>query len=132
MTGNSNSENIELKIAYLGFIQGIISRLSNSVLVLMTANITLMSALLAFSVSDNVKNPSFWIFFFPWVFLAVFHAYFLYQEKTFINIYNKAVSSSNLTILYFKIDEDKLKENRPKFLKIFLKHTHFHTFKSHY
>lgn len=123
MTGSSNdsnSENIELKIAYLGFIQGIISRLSNSVLILMTANITLMSALLAYCVSDNVNNPSFWIFFFPWLFLAVFHAYYLYQEKTFINIYNKAVSFNNLSISNFIIDEDTLKLNRPDFYKIFL------------
>lgn len=123
MTSNSNSESTELKIAYLGFIQGIISRLSNSVLILMTASITLMSAILAFSVSDNVKNPSLWMFLFPWVFLAAFHAYYLYQEKTFINIYNQVVNQNSISITDFEINEDTLKENRPNFFKVFF-HTH--------
>lgn len=118
-SNNPNSINDDLKIAYLGFLQGIISRLSNSVLVLMTASITLMSALLAFSVSDGVENPSLWIFIFPWLVIAIFHAYYLYQEKTFINMYNKAVISNSLTILDFKIDESKLKDNRPNFFKVF-------------
>ncbi|AUX87043.1 hypothetical protein C3F34_14040 [Acinetobacter sp. ACNIH2] len=121
MANNSSSESTELKIAYLGFLQGIISRLSNSVLVLMTANITLMSALLAFSVSENVENPSLWMFFFPWIFLASFHAYYLYQEKTFINIYNQVVIQNSILTTDLVINEHTLKANRPKFLEVFFK-----------
>lgn len=113
------SDQVNLKIAYLNILQNIIGRMSNYVLAIKTASITVMTALLAFSAADNVCFH-WWVFLIPWTVFVGYHTYFLRLERAFRNMYNDATSSINIDISDFKIDKVKLDNSMPKVKEILL------------
>lgn len=118
MTDSLNSaDRTALSIAYLNILQTIIARMSNYVLAIQTASLTTLTALLAFSASDNVCMNAF-VFIIPCVFFAGFHFYFLRLEKTFRNLYNEATTNNDISLSTFKIDYEDLKRLRPQSSKV--------------
>lgn len=118
-THNSLDETnkLNLTIAYLNILQNIIGRMSTYVLAIKTASITTLTALLAFSASDNVCFQ-WWVFIIPWAFFVGFHAFFLRLERAFRKIYNLATEDNNITLSSLKIDEQKIKNVAPDFIEV--------------
>jgi len=113
----SPTDRITLSIAYLNILQTIIARMSNYILAIQTASLTTLTALLAFSVSDDVCFNG-WIFVIPCCFFAGFHFYFLRLEKTFRNLYNAATANNNISLSTLKIDDTDLKNSAPKLSEV--------------
>ncbi|WP_335986999.1 hypothetical protein [Acinetobacter bereziniae] len=118
-TNNSLDETnkLNLTIAYLNILQNIIGRMSTYVLAIKTASITTLTALLAFSASDNVCFK-WWVFIIPWAFFIGFHAFFLRLERAFRKIYNLATEDNNITLASLKIDKQKIKNAAPSFIEV--------------
>lgn len=104
----------ELKLAYLSLIQNIIGRMSNNVLIMKTTNVTVLTAMLAFSATDKATNFQSWMFFIPWALFTFYHAYFLHKESLFISLYNQAVTNDNFSINNFKIKMEEVDQNQLK------------------
>jgi len=104
----------ELKLAYLSLIQNIIGRMSNNVLIMKTTNVTVLTAMLAFSATDKATNFQSWMFFIPWALFTFYHAYFLHKESLFICLYNQAVTNDNFSINNFKIKMEEIDQNQLK------------------
>jgi len=120
---------LNLTIAYLNILQNIIGRMSTYVLAIKTASITTLTALLAFSASDNVCFH-WWVFIIPWLFFVGFHAFFLRLERAFRKIYNDVTADNNITLSSLKIDEQKIKKASPSFIEVLcsLPLSAFHSF----
>mgnify|MGYP001568984486 CR=1 FL=1 len=123
------TDRLNLTIAYLNILQNIIGRMSTYVLAIKTASITTLTALLAFSASDNVCFQ-WWIFVIPWAFFVGFHTFFLRLERAFRKIYNSATEDNNITLSSLKIDGDKIKEASPGVMEVLfsLPLSAFHSF----
>lgn len=128
LSNNSTQDNdVELRLAYFSIIQNIIGRMSNSVLLMQTSNVTILSALLAFASTGNAPNFKWWMFFFPWALFTCYHAYFLHKENVFINLYNKSVTNNSFTLNDFKIEMSLIDEPY-EFFKIFISKPSFSYF----
>ncbi|QVK32286.1 hypothetical protein [Pseudomonas syringae] len=103
----SNPESAALRVAYLNIVQGIISRLANSSSVIKGASVTVLSALLAFAGGEHVTFHV-WMFILPGVIFMCYHAYFLQQERAFVNLYNAAAAKPLSTEVSFVIDAAKI------------------------
>ena len=112
------SDQINLKIAYFNILQNIIGRMSNYVLGIKTASITVLAALLAFSASVNGGCFNWGLFLIPWAVFLGYHVHFLRLEHAFRSIYNESTNTLNVEISDFKIDNSKLKEYLPSILNI--------------
>lgn len=112
------SDQINLKIAYFNILQNIIGRMSNYVLGIKTASITVLAALLAFSASVKGGCFNWGLFLIPWAVFLGYHIHFLRLEHAFRSIYNESTDSLNIEISDFKIDNSKLKEHLPNIFKI--------------
>lgn len=115
MTTNINLENtdkVNIKIAYLNFLQNIINRMSTIGISMKTASVTTLIALLAYSTSEEVGNNfKVWMFLIPWIFFAGYHAYFLKLERTFRNLYNMHANQLEISFNDFKIDKNTFKQS---------------------
>lgn len=111
------SDQINLKIAYLNILQNIIARMSNYVLAIQTASITVMTALLAFSATDKVSFH-WWLFLVPWSVFVGYHVYFLRLERAFRQLYNSATITTDIEVSDFKIDKQKLDSSTPSILTV--------------
>lgn len=110
----NEADKVNVKIAYLTFLQNIINRLSTIGITIKTASVTTLIALLAYSASSSV-NASFkllWLFFLPWLFFYAYDAYFLKLERTFRNLYNNNANEKHISFESFKIDGEVLKNFR--------------------
>lgn len=113
----SNSDKLNLSIAYLNILQAIIGRMSNYVLAIQTASLTTLTALLAFSATEGVCFK-WWIFIIPCIVFASFHFYFLRLERAFRKLYNDATSNNDISLSNLKIDSDKLDQATPKAIEV--------------
>lgn len=105
----TDPDKVNLKVAYLNFLQNIINRMSTFSIAMKTASVTTLTALLAYSASDSVGNNfKLWMFFIPWLFFAGYHAYFLRLERTFRTLYNNSANQEDISFSDFKIDKNKL------------------------
>lgn len=111
------SDQVNLKIAYLNILQNIIARMSNYVLAIQTASVTVMTALLAFSATDKVSFH-WWLFLVPWFVFVGYHVYFLRLERAFRQLYNSATITTDIEVSDFKIDKQKLDSSAPCILKV--------------
>ena len=113
--GLTDSDKVNLKIAYLNFLQNIINRMSTFGIAMKTASVTTLTALLAYSASESVgDNFKLWMFIIPWLFFAGYHAYFLRLERTFRTLYNSSANQEDISFHDFKIDKNKLEKNKEK------------------
>lgn len=105
----TDQDKVNLKIAYLSFVQDIINRMSTFGIAMKTASVTTLTALLAYSASDSVgDNFQIWMFLIPWIFFAGYHAYFLRLERTFRTLYNKYANQEDISFDNFKIEKKTL------------------------
>lgn len=86
---------LETKIAHLGFIQNIITRMSEKGSSIKTYAITIMAGALA--VSDKIQTIPFIVFTITIIlFLFYLNAYFYRQEKLFRELYQEVATTSNI------------------------------------
>lgn len=105
----TDPDKVNIKIAYLSTLQNIVNRMATFSLAMKTASITTLTALLAYAASEPLDNSfKLWMFLFPWLFFAIYHAYFLRLERAFRNIYNDSSNQNSITFDDMKIDGDKL------------------------
>lgn len=96
------------KIAHLGFIQNVISRMGNNSFFLKGWSITLIAAIFALSAKD--ANRCFVLFAcFPVIAFWVLDAYFLHQEKLFRQLYQD-VAGDNISSDNFTMDTTTVKK----------------------
>lgn len=79
---------MEKKLAHLGMIQGVISRMAHNSFLLKGWSVVLVSALFALAAKDT--NTVFvFLAYFPAVMFWGLDAYFLWQERMFRSLYGK-------------------------------------------
>lgn len=92
-----------LRLGYLTILQGVIARLANSAAAMKGGSVAVMAALLACSVGQ--QGPFHWaLFVLPGALFMAFHAYFLRQERAFVQLYNAASEAPLAQVLAFRID----------------------------
>ena len=115
----TDSDKVNIKIAYLDTLQNIINRMATFSLAMKTASVTTLTALLAYSASEPLDNTfRLWIFVVPWLFFAGYHAYFLRLERAFRKIYNSSSNQNSITFDDMKIDGGKLNSAYEKWTSI--------------
>jgi hypothetical protein len=116
-TSLNSTDELNLRIAYLNILQNIIGRMSTYVLAIKTASLTTLTALLAYSASDNVCFHG-WIFLIPWAFFVGYHAFFLRLERAFREIYNLTIDKDSLELSDLKINAKKIKDASPAWSEV--------------
>lgn len=115
----TDSDMVNIKIAYLDTLQNIINRMATFSLAMKTASVTTLTALLAYSALEPLDNTfRLWIFVVPWLFFAGYHAYFLRLERAFRKIYNNSSNQNSITFDDMQIDGDKLNSAYEKWTSI--------------
>jgi len=90
------------KIAHLGFIQGVISRMGANSFLLKGWSVTLVAAIFALSAKD--ANHKFVLLaYFPVIVFWLLDAFFLHQEKLFRKLYER-VADGTITSDRFTMD----------------------------
>jgi len=108
-------KSIEIKIAHLGFIQGVITRMGNNSFLLKGWCVTLIAALFALSAKD-ANRYFILIAYFPMFMFWWLDAFFLYQEKLYRALY-KSVALGITESTAFTLDATSFKS---KDINIFL------------
>lgn len=115
----TETDKVNIKIAYLNILQNIINRMATFSLAMKTASVTTLTALLAYSASESVDDSfKFWMFIIPWLFFAGYHAFFLRLERAFRTLYNNSANQQDISFIDFKIDENKLADVYEKWPKV--------------
>lgn len=76
------------RLQHLQMLQDIISRMANNSFLIKGWSITLVSALLAFAVSDKVGHMAY-VAILPWLAFWLLDGYFLQQERLFRKLYDQ-------------------------------------------
>jgi hypothetical protein len=98
------------KIAHLGFIQGVISRMGNNSFLLKGWSVALVAALFALSAKD--ANKLFIVIaFFPVLIFWVLDAFFLHQEHLYRKLYEE-VADGKVPSTKFTLNPKDLTEKR--------------------
>ncbi|AMG01440.1 hypothetical protein P0E20_002377 [Vibrio harveyi] len=92
---------MEIKIAHLGFIQGVINRMGQNSFLLKGWSITLIAALFALAAKDANEQFAL-IAYIPTVVFWLLDAFFLHQEKLYRKLYEQVaeeiIDSSKFTL----------------------------------
>lgn len=104
------------KAAHLGFIQGVINRMGNNSFLLKGWSVSLVVALFALSASGSDKT-FIHIAFFPVLVFWVLDAFFLYQEKLFIELYRE-VAEGGISSDKFTLSTSAVKPKTPSMIKL--------------
>ncbi len=100
---------MEKKIKHLEFIQNIITRLNQNSFQIKGMSITITSAILALSLSQEMRIYSFIIFFSVALFW-ILDAYYLSLEKAYRSFYSKVAQKSEEEIDFqLKLDKNMMK-----------------------
>ena len=86
--------NIEEKIAHLGFIQSVISRMGGNSFLLKGWSITLVAAIFALSSKDS-DSRFLIIAYFPVIVFWALDAYFLRQEKLYRELFSEVANDKS-------------------------------------
>jgi hypothetical protein len=92
---------IEIKIAHLGFIQNVITRMAGNSFLLKGWTVTIIAALFALSAKD-AQIKFIYIAYLPAIFFWILDAYYLHQERLFRDIYSQ-VAKDNTVIPQFSM-----------------------------
>ena len=112
----------EEKIKHLEFIQNIISRMNTNSFQIKGITATIISALLAISLSE--KNIDFLIIsIFPIIIFWLLDSYYLSQERKFIGLYNDIINDQENKYKIFKMDISKYKSGKFQFINVLLSKT---------
>jgi len=102
---------LDAKIAHLGFIQGVITRMGSNSFLLKGWSLTLVAALFALSAKDS--DPRFvFLAYFPIVFFWYLDAFFLHQEKLFRKLYEE-VAADRIAADTFSMDTSAVRAAVP-------------------
>ena len=80
---------MESKLKHLELIQGVVNRLANNSFLLKGWAVTIVSALLALSVTASEKIALVLIAFIPIIVFSVLDSYYLWQERLFREVYKE-------------------------------------------
>lgn len=112
----------EEKIKHLEFIQNIISRMNTNSFQIKGITATIVSALLAISLSE--KSIDFLIIsIFPIIIFWLLDSYYLSQERKFIGLYNDIINDQENKYKIFKMDISKYKTGKFKFFNVLFSKT---------
>lgn len=109
--------NSEEKIAYLGMIQAVISRMANNSFLLKGWTITLVAAIFALAAKD-ARLAFLVIGFLPSASFWGLDAYFLRQERLFRKIY-EAAARNHTALVDFSMDTRPCNDKVPSFCETF-------------
>lgn len=115
--------NMESKIAYLGFIQEVIKRMASNSFLLKGWSVTLISALFALSAKDANENYVI-ISYFPALLFWLLDAFYLHQEKLFRELY-KVASYEDSALPIFSMDTSSVRTTVDSYSKVALSKTIF-------
>lgn len=88
-------EIMEKKIAHLGIIQGVISRMANNSLTIKQLSIGIVSAIFALGATkESISKELFYVAFLPGAAFWWLDAYFLRQERLFRKLYEAVCNST--------------------------------------
>lgn len=104
------------KIAYLGFIQGVINRMANNSFLIKGFTITLISALVA------TLNNKFYFIFILSILFWILDTYYLHQEKLFRKLYDKVINGVEPNDS-FSMNTKKYENEVDSFLKVMMSKT---------
>ncbi len=88
---------MDKKIAHLGFIQNIITRMGNNSFLIKGWAFTIVLALV--SLNEKSLQVSYFLPYFVILFFWMFDSYFLTQERLFRKLYQKVIEEENTTFL---------------------------------
>lgn len=97
---------MDKKIAHLGFIQSIITRMSTNSFLLKGWSVTIVAAIFALSAKDSDKNFLF-LAYFPVLMFWSLDSFFLRLEKLYRNLYEQ-VALNNISSEKFTLDVHNL------------------------
>ncbi len=107
---------MEEKIAHLGFIQGIITRMGNNSFLIKGWAVTLIAAIFALAAKD--ANAKFvYLALFPVIVFWGLDAFFLRQEKLYRELYKK-VANDTIPSKNFTLDASDFEKDVPNLLCI--------------
>jgi hypothetical protein len=92
----------EIKIAHLGFIQNVITRMAGNSFLLKGWTVTIVAALFALSAKD-AQVKFIYIAYFPAIAFWILDAYYLHQERLFRELY-KQVAIDNIAVAQFSMN----------------------------
>ena len=99
-----------------------VARLANSASAMKGGSVAVMTALLACSVGE--QTPFHWaLFVLPGGLFMGFHAFFLQQERAFVQLYNAASDAPLAQVLAFRIDATRLASVREPLWKVMCRPT---------
>ncbi len=98
---------LEAKIAHLGFIQNVITRMGSNSFLLKGWSVTLVAAIFALSAKD--ANLKFILLaYFPLIVFWILDAFFLHQETLFRKLYEE-VAADRVSSIQFSMDTNTVK-----------------------
>jgi hypothetical protein len=104
------------KIAHLGFIQAVVSRMATNCFLLKGWSVTLVAAI--FALSADKSNLRFLIVaFFPAVLFWVLDAYFFWHEKLFRQLYEK-VADGTIDSQEFTLKTNGVRASSPSMFRL--------------
>ena len=115
--------NLEPKIAHLGFIQGVITRMGANSFLLKGWSVTLVAAIFALSAKD-ADQKFVLLAYFPVIVFWMLDAFFLHQEKLFRKLYEE-VASDRISSEQFTLNTSIVKSNVPSAIRVFFSKTIF-------
>lgn len=113
--------NTDSKIAHLGFIQGVITRMGSNSFLLKGWSITLVAAIFALSAKD-ADQKFVLLAYFPVIVFWMLDAFFLHQEKLFRKLYEK-VAADAISSDVFTLDTSIVKNEVPSPVCLFFSKT---------
>jgi hypothetical protein len=109
------------KIAHLGFIQAVISRMGGNSFLLKGWSVTLVAAIFALASKD--ANIRFVVLaYFPVLVFWILDAFFLHQEKLFRKLYEE-VAAGNVSSELFTLNTCVVKTQVPSMCEVFFSKT---------
>jgi hypothetical protein len=109
------------RIAHLGFIQAIITRMGTNSFLLKGWSVTLVAAMSALAVKDADKSFMLLAYFPVFVFWGL-DGFFLYTEKLYRRLYEK-VASGEISSDSFTLDASIVKDDAPNILCVLFSKT---------
>src|SRR5277367_963871 len=108
--------NLDAKIAHLGFIQGVITRMGSNSFLLKSWSLTLVTALFALSSKD--ADPRFVeLAFLPVIFFWLLDTFFLHQERLFRKLYQE-VAADRVPAEGFSMDTSSVRKDVPSSIRV--------------
>lgn len=101
---------------HLEFIQSIINRMANNSFILKGWSVTLVTAIIGFSLSQSITR-FIYLAFLPTLIFWGLDAYYLRQERLFRYLYDHAVKGNSKNLKPFSLDTEPFRDEVPSWLR---------------